>query len=75
MPGIWVARPWENPELYQDEAALFQFDKVKTPTHLVQGGADVRVSYLEGETMERALRVAGDSAYVSGVSGRGTQPR
>ena len=48
-------RPWENPALYQDEAALFRFDKVKTPVHLVQGGADVRVSFLEGETMERAL--------------------
>ena len=48
-------RPWENPGLYESEAALFQFDKVKTPTHLVQGGADVRVSYLEGVTMERAL--------------------
>jgi dipeptidyl aminopeptidase/acylaminoacyl peptidase len=48
-------RPWENPGLYQSEAALFQFDKVKTPTHLVQGGADIRVSFLEGETMERAL--------------------
>jgi dipeptidyl aminopeptidase/acylaminoacyl peptidase len=52
-------RPWENPKLYQEEAALFQFDKVKTPTHLVQGGADVRVSYLEGETMERALESLG----------------
>lgn len=49
-------RPWENPQLYTDEAALFRFDKVKTPTHLVQGGADVRVSYLEGVTMERALQ-------------------
>jgi len=49
-------RPWENPALYQSEAALFQFDKVKTPTHLVQGGADVRVSYLEGVAMERALQ-------------------
>ncbi|HEY3705494.1 MAG TPA: prolyl oligopeptidase family serine peptidase [Terracidiphilus sp.] len=48
-------RPWETPALYQSEAALFQFDKVKTPTHLVQGGADIRVSYLEGVTMERAL--------------------
>lgn len=48
-------RPWENAGNYQSEAALFQFDKVKTPTHLVQGGADIRVSYLEGETMERAL--------------------
>ena len=52
-------RPWENPQLYQSEAALFQFGKVKTPTHLVQGGADVRVSYLEGETMERALQSLG----------------
>lgn len=52
-------RPWENPQLYQDEAALFRFDKVKTPTHLVQGGADIRVSYLEGETMERALQTLG----------------
>jgi dipeptidyl aminopeptidase/acylaminoacyl peptidase len=48
-------RPWENPALYQEEAALFRFDKVKTPTHLVQGGSDIRVSYLEGVTMERAL--------------------
>jgi len=48
-------RPWENAGLYQSEAALFQFDKVKTPTHQVQGGADIRVSYLEGVTMERAL--------------------
>jgi len=48
-------RPWENPELYQSEAALFRFDKVKTPTHVVQGEADVRVSYLEGVTLERAL--------------------
>jgi dipeptidyl aminopeptidase/acylaminoacyl peptidase len=52
-------QPWENPELYQSEAALFRFDKVKTPTHLVQGGADVRVSYLEGVTMERAFQQLG----------------
>ncbi|HZZ39899.1 MAG TPA: S9 family peptidase [Acidobacteriaceae bacterium] len=51
--------PWQDPELYQSEAALFQFNKVKTPVHLVQGGADVRVSYLEGVTMERALEELG----------------
>jgi dipeptidyl aminopeptidase/acylaminoacyl peptidase len=54
-------QPWENPDLYQSEAALFRFDRVKTPTHLVQGGADVRVSYLEGVTMERALQALGIS--------------
>jgi dipeptidyl aminopeptidase/acylaminoacyl peptidase len=52
-------QPWEDPELYQSEAALFRFDKVKTPTHLVQGEADVRVSYLEGVAMERALDALG----------------
>jgi dipeptidyl aminopeptidase/acylaminoacyl peptidase len=52
-------RPWENADIYQSEAALFHFDKVKTPTHLVQGRADVRVSYLEGVTMERALQALG----------------
>ena len=48
--------PWQNPENYQNEAALFRFDKVKTPVHLVQGQSDVRVSYLEGVTLERALQ-------------------
>ncbi len=52
-------QPWQNPALYQNEAALFRFDKVKTPTHLVQGAADVRVSYLEGVAMERALQALG----------------
>jgi dipeptidyl aminopeptidase/acylaminoacyl peptidase len=52
-------QPWDDPALYQSEAALFQFNKVKTPTHLVQGGADIRVSYLEGVTMERALEALG----------------
>ena len=48
-------KPWDDPDLYESEAALFQFNKVRTPAHLVQGGADIRVSYLEGVTMERAL--------------------
>lgn len=48
--------PWENPKLYQSEAALYQFNKVKTPTHLVGGNADVRVSFLEDVLMERAFQ-------------------
>ena len=54
-----TSQPWANPEMYASEAALFHFDKVKTPTHLVQGDADVRVSYLEGVTLERALQELG----------------
>lgn len=47
--------PWQKPAQYQKEAALFQFDKVKTPTHDVIGGADIRVAALEGYLFERAL--------------------
>ena len=47
--------PWEKPDLYQSEAALFQITKVTTPTHIVGGNADVRVSYLEQSLLERAL--------------------
>jgi dipeptidyl aminopeptidase/acylaminoacyl peptidase len=31
-------------------------DKVRTPTHIVGGNADVRVSYLEDLLLERALQ-------------------
>ncbi len=48
--------PWEKPGLYQDEAALFQMNKVTTPTHIVGGNADVRVSYLEQVLLERSLQ-------------------
>ena len=47
--------PWEKPELYQSEAALFQMDKVKTPTHMIGGDADNRVSFFEQIVFERAL--------------------
>ena len=49
------ALPWQNPGIYQSEAALFQMNKVTTPTHIVAGNADVRVSYLEDLLLERAL--------------------
>jgi len=52
-------KPWESPEIYQSEAALFRMNRVKTPTHIVQGSADIRVSYLEGVTLERALEQLG----------------
>jgi len=40
-------RPWEAQQRYHDEAALFQIDKVKTPTHMVAGSDDIRVAVLE----------------------------
>ena len=48
-------RPWEAAQRYHDEAAIFQMDKVKTPTHMVAGGADIRVAVLEDYLLEHAL--------------------
>jgi len=48
-------RPWEVPQRYHDEAAIFQIDKVKTPTHMVGGADDIRVAVLEDYLLEHAL--------------------
>ena len=48
-------RPWEAAQRYHDEAAIFQIDKVKTPTHMVGGGSDIRVAVLENYLLEHAL--------------------
>jgi dipeptidyl aminopeptidase/acylaminoacyl peptidase len=48
-------RPWEAPQRYHDEAAIFQIDKVKTPTHLVAGANDIRVAVMEDYLLEHAL--------------------
>jgi dipeptidyl aminopeptidase/acylaminoacyl peptidase len=48
-------RPWEAPQRYHDEAAIFQINKVKTPTHMVAGADDIRVAVLEDYLLEHAL--------------------
>ena len=48
-------RPWEAQQRYHDEAAIFQIDKVRTPTHMVAGANDIRVAVLEDYLLEHAL--------------------
>jgi dipeptidyl aminopeptidase/acylaminoacyl peptidase len=48
-------RPWEASQRYHDEAAIFQIDKVRTPTHMVAGADDIRVAVLEDYLLEHAL--------------------
>jgi dipeptidyl aminopeptidase/acylaminoacyl peptidase len=48
-------RPWEVQQRYHDEAAIFQIDKVRTPTHMVAGADDIRVAVLEDYLLEHAL--------------------
>jgi dipeptidyl aminopeptidase/acylaminoacyl peptidase len=51
--------PWQVPSLYQQEAALFQVDKVRTPTHIVAAADDIRVPSTENYIFERALTAVG----------------
>lgn len=49
--------PWQAQQRYHDEAAIFQIDKVKTPTHIVAGADDIRVAVGEDYLLDHALHV------------------
>ena len=52
----WDVKARQN---YIDEAAIFRFDKVRTPTHIVAGENDIRVAVAEDYLLEHALHVLG----------------
>ncbi|HEY4741907.1 MAG TPA: prolyl oligopeptidase family serine peptidase [Candidatus Acidoferrales bacterium] len=52
-------KPWEAEANYNAEAAIWQFDKVTTPTHVVGGADDIRVYVGEDYLLERALHARG----------------
>jgi dipeptidyl aminopeptidase/acylaminoacyl peptidase len=51
--------PWEQAQRYHDEAAMFQMNKVKTPTHIVAGEDDIRVAVAEDYLLDHALHNLG----------------
>ncbi len=51
--------PWEAESNYNAEAAIWQFAKVRTPTHVVGGADDIRVYVGEDYLLERALHTLG----------------
>ncbi|HUI42064.1 MAG TPA: prolyl oligopeptidase family serine peptidase [Terriglobia bacterium] len=51
--------PWEAEKNYNAEAAIWQFGKVTTPTHVVGGADDIRVYVGEDYLLERALFTRG----------------
>lgn len=52
-------KPWEAKQRYNEEAAIWQMNKVKTPTHIVAGADDTRVYVGENYLLERALHAQG----------------
>jgi acylaminoacyl-peptidase len=51
--------PWQAQKNYEAEAAIWQFGKVTTPTHVVAGSDDIRVYVGEDYLLERALHTRG----------------
>ncbi len=51
--------PWEAQQRYHDEAAIYQMNKVRTPTHMVAGADDIRVAVAENYLLDHALHNLG----------------
>jgi dipeptidyl aminopeptidase/acylaminoacyl peptidase len=51
--------PWETPERYHSEAAIYQINKVRTPTHIVVAEDDIRVAADEAYLLDHALHILG----------------
>ena len=51
--------PWEAQQRYHDEAAIFQINKVRTPTHIVAGANDIRVAVSQNYLLDHALHNLG----------------
>jgi len=66
--------PWENPHRYDSEAAIFQINKVRTPTHMVAGGEDIRVPVLESYLLDRALHELNVPSSLLILPGEGHDP-
>ncbi len=63
--------PWQAENAYNSEAAIWQMNKVKTPTHVVAGANDIRVSVGEDYLLERALHTLGVRASLLVFPGEG----
>jgi dipeptidyl aminopeptidase/acylaminoacyl peptidase len=51
--------PWVARDRYISEAAIYQINKVKTPTHMVCGADDIRVAVSQDFLLDRALHELG----------------
>jgi dipeptidyl aminopeptidase/acylaminoacyl peptidase len=63
--------PWEATQRYIDEAAIYQISKVRTPTHIVAGGDDIRVAVAEAYLLDHALHNLGVPSELLLLPGEG----
>lgn len=63
--------PWKIPEIYQNQSAIYHFDRIRTPTHIVAGTNDVRVPVSQNIMFERALQYLGIPSQLLLLPGEG----
>ncbi|CAF1608592.1 unnamed protein product [Rotaria sp. Silwood1] len=51
--------PWEVPEIYKNQSAIYHLDRVRTATHIITGEDDVRVDADQSYILERGLHNLG----------------
>jgi dipeptidyl aminopeptidase/acylaminoacyl peptidase len=59
LSHLFGGYPWEVPHTYQNEAPIYQLDRVRTPTLITTGGSDIRVPASQSYIMERGLHYRG----------------
>lgn len=59
LPDYFQGEPWQVFENYRDHSPITFADRVKTPTLILHGEADVRVPLSQGQEFYRALKTAG----------------
>ncbi len=62
--------PWNNPELYIGQSALFNADKIDTPLLLLHGGSDTNVPIGESIQLYTALKLLGKPVEMIEVAGQ-----
>lgn len=50
---------WEDPETYMRHSAIFQVEKIETPTQVIHGAEDLRVPFTQGQEFYVALKRKG----------------
>ncbi len=61
VSGDWefLGNPYDNPESYMKDSAVFHIRAVKTPVLILHGKEDSRVPYAQGLELFRALKTTG----------------